>query len=180
MRPKLALSAPEAGLAVDQTDSVVATLLEKRSALAADLAVAEDTLSRLHRQITALSETLKTFGHLEPERDRMPAAVRHKRSKEGFRRRVDPPGAGEDPRRGGTGQADGRGAGHHDRVPDGPGRSKAGRRLPAQGPQRHPPAVAARHCGAGWRRGWLERPLEGGWLVIRPRAASAASTPPVH
>ena len=40
----------------------------------------------LRRQITALSETLKTFGHLEPERDRMPAAVRHKRSKEGFRK----------------------------------------------------------------------------------------------
>ena len=86
MRPKLASSAPEAELVVDQTDCVVATLLEKRSALAADLAVAEDTVSCLRRQITALSETLKTFGHLEPERDRMPAAVRHKRSKEGFRK----------------------------------------------------------------------------------------------
>ena len=43
-------------------------------------------VSQLRRQIMALSETLKTFGHLEPERDRMPAAVRHKRSKEGFRK----------------------------------------------------------------------------------------------
>jgi hypothetical protein len=32
-------------------------LLEKRSALAADLAVAEDTVSQLRRQIMALSET---------------------------------------------------------------------------------------------------------------------------
>jgi hypothetical protein len=80
------LSAPEAGRPVDPANSVVAALLEKRSALAADLAVAKDTVSCLRRQITALSETLKTFGHLEPERDRMPAAVRHKRSKEGFRK----------------------------------------------------------------------------------------------
>ena len=80
------MSAPESGLAVGQADSVVAALLEKRSALAADLAVAEDAVTCLRRQITALSETLKTFGHLEPERDRMPAAVRHKRSKEGFRK----------------------------------------------------------------------------------------------
>jgi hypothetical protein len=65
---------------------VIAALLEKRSALAADLAVAEDTVACLRRQITALSETLKTFGHLEPERDRMPTVVRHKRSKEGFRK----------------------------------------------------------------------------------------------
>ena len=75
MRPKVALSAPEPGLAVGQVDCVVAALLEKRSALAADLAVAEDTVTCLRRQITALSETLKTFGHLEPKRDRMPAAV---------------------------------------------------------------------------------------------------------
>ena len=68
------------------SSSIIAVLLEKRSALAADLAVAEDTATCLRRQITALSETLKTFGHLEPERDRMPAAVRHKRSKEGFRK----------------------------------------------------------------------------------------------
>ena len=80
------MSAPESGLAVGQADAVVAALLEKRSALAADLAVAEDTAACLRRQIMALSETLKTFGHLEPERDRMPAAVRHKRSKEGFRK----------------------------------------------------------------------------------------------
>jgi hypothetical protein len=80
------LSAPEAGLTIGQADSVVAALLEKRSALAADLAVAEDAVTYLRRQITALSETLKTFGHLEPERDRMPATVRHKRSKEGFRK----------------------------------------------------------------------------------------------
>ena len=86
MRSKVALSGPEPGLAVGQTDSVVVALLEKRRALAADLAVAEDTVTCLRRQITALSETLKTFGHLEPERDRMPAAVRHKRSKEGFRK----------------------------------------------------------------------------------------------
>jgi hypothetical protein len=86
VRPKVALSAPEAGLAIGQADCVVAALLETRSALAADLAVAEDTVTCLRRQITALSETLKTFGHLEPERDRMPAAVRHKRSKEGFRK----------------------------------------------------------------------------------------------
>ena len=86
MRPKIALSAPEAGLTIGQAGSVVAALLEKRSALAADLAIAEDTVTCLRRQITALSETLKTFGHLEPERDRMPAAVRHKRSKEGFRK----------------------------------------------------------------------------------------------
>jgi hypothetical protein len=46
-------------------------LLEKRSALAADLAVAEDAVTCLRRQIMALSETLKTFGHLEPEHDRM-------------------------------------------------------------------------------------------------------------
>jgi hypothetical protein len=65
---------------------VVAALLEKRSILAADLAVAEEAVTCLRRQITAVSETLKTFGHLEPERDRMPAAVRHKRSKEGFRK----------------------------------------------------------------------------------------------
>jgi len=64
--PKVALSAPESGLAVGQADSVVAALLGKRSALAADLAVAEDTVSQLRRQIMALSETLKTFGHLEP------------------------------------------------------------------------------------------------------------------
>jgi hypothetical protein len=54
------LSAPEAGLTIGQADSVVAALLEKRSALAADLAVAEDTVTCLRRQITALSETLKT------------------------------------------------------------------------------------------------------------------------
>ena len=71
---------------VDTANPVIAALLEKRGALAADLAVAEDTVSQLRRQITALSETLRTFGHLEPERDRMPAAVRHKRSKEGFRK----------------------------------------------------------------------------------------------
>ena len=65
---------------------MVAALLEKRSILAADLAVAEDAVTCLRRQITALSETLKTFWHLEPGRDRMPAAVRHKRSKEGFRK----------------------------------------------------------------------------------------------
>ena len=87
MRSKVALSAPEAGPAIGQADSVVAALLEKRSNLAVDLAVAEDAVTCLRRQITALSETLKTFGHLEPERDRMPAAVRHKRSKEGFRKR---------------------------------------------------------------------------------------------
>ena len=58
MRPKVALSGPEPGLAVGQADSVVAALLEKRSALAADLAVAEDTVSQLRRQIMALSETL--------------------------------------------------------------------------------------------------------------------------
>ena len=46
MRPKLALSAPEAVLVADQAGSVVAALLEKRSALAADLAVAEDTVRR--------------------------------------------------------------------------------------------------------------------------------------
>jgi hypothetical protein len=40
----------------------------------------------LCQHITALSETLKTFGHLEPVRDRMPAAVWHKRLKEGFRK----------------------------------------------------------------------------------------------
>ena len=60
------MSAPEPGLAVGQADCVVAALLEKRSALAADLAVAEDTVTCLRRQITALSETLKTFGHLCP------------------------------------------------------------------------------------------------------------------
>ena len=58
MGPKVALSAPEPGLAVGQADCVVAALLEKRSALAADLAVAEDTVSQLRRQIMALSETL--------------------------------------------------------------------------------------------------------------------------
>jgi hypothetical protein len=172
---KVALSAPEPGLAVGQADSVIAALLEKRSALAADLAVAVDTVTCLRRRITALSETLKTFGHLEPERDRMPAAVRHKRSKEGGpQRRVDPPGAGEGPRCGGTAQPCGRGAGHPGRMPDGPGRPEAGRRFPAQGPQRDPPAVAARHSGAGRRRGRLECPVESGRLVIRPRAASAA------
>jgi hypothetical protein len=30
----------------------------------------------------ALSEALETFGHLKPERNRIPAAVRHKRSKD--------------------------------------------------------------------------------------------------
>jgi hypothetical protein len=55
--PEVALSAPEPGLAVGQADCVVAALLEKRSALAADLAVAEDTVSQLRRQIIALSET---------------------------------------------------------------------------------------------------------------------------
>jgi len=77
------LPAPEPGLAVGQADPVVAALMEKRSVLAADLAVAEDAVTCLRRQIMALSETLKTFGHLEPERDRLPAAVRHKHSKEG-------------------------------------------------------------------------------------------------
>ena len=47
MRPKVALSAPESGLAVGQAGSVVAALLEKRSALAADLAVAEDMVYAL-------------------------------------------------------------------------------------------------------------------------------------
>ena len=72
--------------AASQAEVVISALLEKRSALAADLAVAEDTVTCLRRQITAVSETLKTFGHLEPERDTMPAAVRHRRSKEGFRK----------------------------------------------------------------------------------------------
>jgi hypothetical protein len=67
VRSKAALSAPEAAPAIGQADSVVAALLEKRSALAADLAVAEDTVTCLRHQITALSETLKTFGYLEPE-----------------------------------------------------------------------------------------------------------------
>jgi hypothetical protein len=87
VRSKVALSAPEAGPAIGQVDSVVAALLEKRSALAADLAVAEDAVTCLRRQITAVSETLKTFGHLEPERDRMPAAVRHKRQRVAWRRK---------------------------------------------------------------------------------------------
>ena len=87
MRSKVALSGPEPGLAVGQTDSVVVALLEKRRALAADLAVAEDTVTCLRRQITALSETRgRRSGIWNPERDRMPAAVRHKRSKEGFRK----------------------------------------------------------------------------------------------
>jgi hypothetical protein len=73
-------------LAVNQADVMMSALLAERSALAADLAVAEDTVTCLRRQITALSETLKTFGHLEPECDRMPTTVRHKRSKEGFRK----------------------------------------------------------------------------------------------
>ncbi len=55
MRPKVALSAPEAGLTIGQADSVVAALLEKRSALAAELAVAEDTATCLRRQIMASS-----------------------------------------------------------------------------------------------------------------------------
>lgn len=80
------MSALEVRPAIGQADSVVAALLEKRSALAADLAVAEGTVTCLRRQITAVSETLKTFGHLEPEREKMPAAVRHKLSKEGFRK----------------------------------------------------------------------------------------------
>jgi hypothetical protein len=50
------------------------------------LVAVEDAVVDLRRQITALCETLKVFGHLEPERDMMPAAVKHKRSKEGFRK----------------------------------------------------------------------------------------------
>lgn len=68
------------------SDPVVAALLAKRRALADDLAVAEDTVAGLRRQITALSETLKAFGHEEPDRSRMPAVVKHKRSREGFRK----------------------------------------------------------------------------------------------
>ena len=70
MRSKVALSAPEAGPAIGQADYVIAALLEKRSALAADLAGAEDTVTCLRPQIIALSETLKTFGHLNPSATR--------------------------------------------------------------------------------------------------------------
>jgi hypothetical protein len=69
-----------------EIDPVIAALLAKRSSLAADLAVAEDAVVDLRRQMTALGETLKVFGSQEPERDTMPAAVKHKRSKEGFRK----------------------------------------------------------------------------------------------
>ena len=55
MRSKVALSAPEAGPAIGQADSVVAALLEERSALAADLAGAEDTVTCLRRQITVMN-----------------------------------------------------------------------------------------------------------------------------
>jgi anti-sigma factor RsiW len=74
------------GSASGASDPIVAALLAKRRALADDLAAAEDTVAGLRRQIAALSETLKAFGHAEPERDTLPAAVKHKRSKEGFRK----------------------------------------------------------------------------------------------
>ncbi len=73
-------------LAGGEVDPVIAALLAKRRTLAADLAIAEDAVVDLRRQMTALGETLKVFGHQEPERDTMPAAVKHKRSKEGFRK----------------------------------------------------------------------------------------------
>ena len=90
-QPRAAASRSEAllvssGSAAGTSDPVVGALLAKRRALADEIAVAEDTVASLRRQITALSETLKAFGHEEPERDKMPAAVKHKRSKEGFRK----------------------------------------------------------------------------------------------
>jgi hypothetical protein len=49
VRPKVASSAPEAGLVVDQIGSMLAALLKKRSALATDLAAAEDAITCLRR-----------------------------------------------------------------------------------------------------------------------------------
>jgi hypothetical protein len=68
-----------------QVDTEVAALLAKRKALTAGLVVAEDTVACLRRQDMALSETLITFRHQEPERRKMPTVVKHTRSKEGFR-----------------------------------------------------------------------------------------------
>lgn len=70
----------------DSDAQVIAVLLTKKAQLGSSLLDLEDQTSRMRRELTAITETLKVFGVAEPETPKLPPKVMRRRTKEGFRR----------------------------------------------------------------------------------------------
>lgn len=67
-------------------EQVIAVLTSKKSQLGALILDLEDKLSESRRELTAITETLKVFGVVEPPAPVLPNKIARRTTREGFRR----------------------------------------------------------------------------------------------